>query len=220
MKGVMGFLEKAGLVRMDAPPAEASPDPVPAPVPELAVRTPVVDGTASVAVPLKLDEIYAQAGVPVSQYPAERLLRLMDGLSAMDANTRLMAVKAMDAADESWTIEDPLADAQAKAQALAMHAELLALNLQALERDTQARIEAVTARREKVVADIRQQMSELDALMAREVARAAQDIAGQEAQLQAAREHAAGQQASLSQLAQQLHNLSAQFGAPVATNKE
>lgn len=220
MKGVMGFLEKAGLVRMDAPPADALPDPAPASVPEPAISTPLVDGAVAAAVPLKLDEIYAQAGVPASQYPAERLLRLMDGLSAMDANTRLMAVKAMDAADESWTIDDPLADAQAKAQALALHAELLALNLQALERDTQARIEAVTARREKVVADIRQQMAELDALMAREVARAAQDIAGQEAQLQAAREQAAGQQASLSQLAQQLHNLSAQFGAPAATNKE
>jgi predicted nucleic acid-binding Zn-ribbon protein len=173
-----------------------------------------------VGTPLKLDEIYAKAGVPVSLYPAERLLRLIEGLSAMDPGTRLMAIKAMDAADESWTIEDPLADAQTKAQALAMHAELLQLNLQALERDTLARIETVTAKREKVVGDIRQQMAELDALMNREVARAAQDIAGQEAQLQAAREHTTGQLASLSQLGQQLQNLSAQFAAPVAAPKE
>lgn len=218
MKGVMGFLEKAGLVRMDTShdDAAAPPPPAPAPADDPAAAPPPEASMPTIGTPLKLDDIYAKAGVPASLYPAERLLRLIEGLSAMDPGTRLMAIKAMDAADESWTIEDPLADAQTKAQALAMHAELLQLNLQALERDTLARIETVTAKREKVVGDIRQQMSELDALMNREVARAAQDIAGQEAQLQAAREHTAGQLASLSQLGQQLQNLSAQFGAPVA----
>lgn len=220
MKGVMGFLEKAGLVRIDNPQAEDAPSVHPEPAPEAPVLVPLPETVGVVAAPLKLDEIYSKAGVPASQYPAERLLRLIEGLSAMDANTRLMAIKAMDAADESWTIDDPLADARTKAEALAMHTELLQLNLQALERDTQARIEAVIARREKVVGDIRQQMSELDALMSREVARAAQDIAGQEAQLQAAREHTAGQLASLTQLGQQLQNLSAQFGAPIAATKE
>jgi len=221
MKGVLGFLEKAGLVRMDGPQEEAAPAPQPIPVPD---ATPASETTAAttipVGAPLKLDEIYAKAGVPASQYPAERLLRLIEGLSAMDPTTRLMAIKAMDAADESWTIDDPLADAQAKAEALSLQAELLQLNLQALERDTQARIEAVTARREKVVGDIRRQMAELDALMSREVDRAAQDVAGQEAQLQSARDHTTGQLASLTQLGQQLRSLSAQFGTPAAEPKE
>lgn len=222
MKGVMGFLEKAGLVRMDTShdDAAAPPPPLPAQADDPAAAPPPEASMPTIGTPLKLDEIYAKAGVPASLYPAERLLRLIEGLSAMDPGTRLMAIKAMDAADESWTIEDPLADAQTKAQALSMHAELLQLNLQALERDTLARIETVTAKREKVVGDIRRQMAELDALMNREVARAAQDIAGQEAQLQAAREHTAGQLASLSQLGQQLQNLSAQFAAPVAAPKE
>lgn len=222
MKGVMGFLEKAGLVRMDTSHGDAAapPPPVPVPADEPTVAPPTEAAPPAIGTPLKLDDIYAHAGVPASLYPAERLLRLIEGLSAMDPGTRLMAIKAMDAADESWTIDDPLADAQAKAQALAMHAELLQLNLQALERDTLVRIEAATAKRDKVVGDIRQQMAELDALMNREVARAAQDIAGREAQLQAAREHTAGQLASLSQLGQQLQNLSAQFGAPAAASKE
>lgn len=222
MKGVMGFLEKAGLVRMDTSHGDAAapPPPVPVPANEPTVAPPPEAAPPAIGTPLKLDDIYAHAGVPASLYPAERLLRLIEGLSAMDPGTRLMAIKAMDAADESWTIDDPLADAQAKAQALAMHAELLQLNLQALERDTLVRIEAATAKRDKVVGDIRQQMAELDALMNREVARAAQDIAGREAQLQTAREHTAGQLASLSQLGQQLQNLSAQFGAPAAASKE
>jgi hypothetical protein len=218
MKGVMGFLEKAGLVRMEVPHEDAAPAPPPAT--ETTAALPPAAAPVPVGAPLKLDEIYAQAGVPASLYPAERLLRLIEGLSAMDPGTRLVAIQAMDAADESWTIADPLADAQTKAQALSMHAELLQLNLQALERDTLARIETMTARRDKVVDDIRRQMSELDALMNREVSRAAQDIAGQEAQLQAAREHTAAQLASLSQLGQQLQNLSAQFGAPTTTPKE
>lgn len=223
MKGVLGFLEKAGLVRMDGPQEEAAPAPQPIPAPETAAATPASETSATtipVGAPLKLDEIYAKAGVPASQYPAERLLRLIEGLSAMDPTTRLMAIKAMDAADESWTIDDPLADAQAKAEALSLQAELLQLNLQALERDTQARIEAVTARREKVVGDIRRQMAELDALMSREVDRAAQDVAAQEAQLQSARDHTTGQLASLTQLGQQLRSLSAQFGTPAAEPKE
>lgn len=218
MKGVMGFLEKAGLVRMDTSHDSVPSPPTPSPVaPAGTAATALPDTAMPVAgAPLKLDEIYAKAGVPASLYPAERLLRLIEGLSAMDPATRLMAIQAMDAADESWTIEDPLADARSKAQALSLHAELLQLNLQALERDTQARIGAATAKRDQVVGDIRQQMAELDALMNREVARAAQDIANQEAQLQAAREHTAGQLASLSQLGQQLQNLSAQFGVPAA----
>jgi len=219
MKGVMGFLEKAGLVRVDAAPEESAPAPPPTPAPHNAAPQPE-NGAIPSGTPLKLDEIYSKAGVPVSLYPAERLLRLIEGLSAMDEATRLMAIKAMDAADESWTIDDPLTDANTKVQALALHTELLQLNLQALERDTQARVASATARREKVVGDIRQQMSELDALMSREVARAAQDIANVEAQLQLAREHTAGQLTSLSQLSTQLQNLSAQFGAPTAAPKE
>ena len=113
MKGMLNFLEKAGLVRND-PPAEAPPltsevaaEPPP-PVPASAAATPVGSGV------LDAEAVYAQAGVPPSVYPAERLLRLVDGLSAMDPATRLMAIQAMDAADESWTMADPVADAAAK----------------------------------------------------------------------------------------------------------
>jgi hypothetical protein len=223
MKGVMGFLEKAGLVRMDtpepavAPPASSPPAPVPAP------ETPMreqVRAAAAAAAPLKWDDIYAQAGVPPSLYPAERLLRLIDGLSAMDPGTRLLAIQAMDAADESWTITDPLDDARNKAQALAMHAELLQLNLQALERDTTERIRQLTGKRDKVVDDIRRQMAELEALLQRETARAAQDMAEKDAQLQAAREHTAARLNSLSALGQQLNQLTAQFTAPSDATKE
>ncbi len=240
MKGMLSLLERAGLVRTDPP--EYPPEPaaaasaLTAPVdrPRPSQKTPATAATPSRAQspafrpalptdPLGLADIYAKAGVAPSQYPAERLLRLVDGLCAMDEHTRLMAIKAMDAADESWTIEDPLADAQAKQQALALHAELLDLNLQALARDTLQRTQATQARQEKVTGDIRRQMAELEALMAREMAKAAQEVAQQEAQLKNAQERTAAERASLSQLGAQLQGLITRFGPAAAAatpNKE
>lgn len=222
MKGMLNFLEKAGLVRND-PPAEAPPltsevaaevAAEPPPVPGPAAATPVGSGV------LDAEAVYAQAGVPPSVYPAERLLRLVDGLSAMDPATRLMAIQAMDAADESWTMADPVADAAAKTQALAAHAQQLQANLQALEGETQAQLAAVASRQEQVVGDIRKQISELEALVARELSRAAQESASHTAALSTATEHTRRELADIAQLSQRLQSLSAQFGAPSTRPQE
>lgn len=220
MKGMLNFLEKAGLVTRDAPAQPAPPD-----APPQAAAPPPPDAAPPVAaageaVPMQLDQIYASAGVPPSVYPAERLLRLVDGLGAMDEATRLMAIKAMDAADESWSIDDPLADAAAKVQALARHADGLQHDLQTLESETQARLQAVAARREQVVGDIRRQIAELEALVERELTRSAQETAAHEAGLQVARQQTAQQVASLTQTSQRLQGLSRQFGPSAADRKE
>jgi len=226
MKGMLNFLEKAGLVTRDAPAQPAPPDAPPqavAPPPAVGAQPPEAAppvAAAGEAVPMQLDQIYASAGVPPSVYPAERLLRLVDGLGAMDEATRLMAIKAMDAADESWSIDDPLADAAAKVQALARHADGLQHDLQTLESETQARLQAVSARREQVVGDIRKQIAELEALVERELTRSAQETAAHEASLQAARQQTAQQVASLAQTSQRLQGLSRQFGPSAADRKE
>lgn len=64
------------------------------------------------------EEIYGAAGVQPVHYPAEKLLRVLDGLRAMDPNTRKAAVLAMDAADDSWTIADSVVDAERKVRVL------------------------------------------------------------------------------------------------------
>lgn len=225
MKGMLDFLEKAGLVKKDPPAqqttpvspdlggADLGPD-LAAPTASAAAAPPAGAGT-----PLNLDEIYAHGGVASSVYPAERLLRLIDGLSAMDEATRLMAIKAMDAADESWSIEDPLADAAAKVNALAAHAEQLQHNTQVLERETQAHLDTLAARQEQVVGDIRKQITELESLVSRELARSAQETATQQAQLQAAKDQTARELGEIAQLSQRLQGLALQFGAP-STSKE
>lgn len=223
MKGMLNFLEKAGLVRQDPPvqavvPEQHTPD---SPGPDGDPPSPQPQHpSASTGAPLDLDQIYAHSGVAPSLYPAERLLRLLDGLSAMDEATRLMAIRAMDAADESWSIEDPLADAAAKVNALAAHAEQLQHNTQALERETQAHLDAVAARQEQVVGDIRKQIAELEALVSRELARAAQETATQAATLQAAKDQTARELAEIAQVSQRLRGLSTQFGAPTPFAKE
>ena len=215
MKGMLNFLEKAGLVRNDAPadPVQAPSEPVPS----------TVAGTSATSIPnvpsvpstgaLDTEAVYANAGIAPAPYPAERLLRLVDGLSAMDPATRLMAIQAMDAADESWSIEDPLADAAAKLGALAGHAAQLQNNLQALENETRAQLEAVAARQDQVVGNIRKQITELEALVAREQSRGAQETAGFEATLRAASEQTQRELAEVNQTSQRLQTLSAQFGA-------
>lgn len=213
MKGMLNFLEKAGLVKSD-PPAEIRPEASdvapPSVVPPAAVATTVGSGM------LDAEAVYSQAGVPPSVYPAERLLRLVDGLSAMDSATRLMAIQAMDAADESWS----LADAAAKTQALAAHGQQLQANLQALEGETQTQLAAVASRQEQVVGDIRKQITELEALVARELSRAAQETAGHTAALSAATEQTQRALGDIAQLSQRLQSLSAQFGALVTRPQE
>lgn len=216
MKGIVDFLEKAGLVKMDEPVEQVASEPETSGGADFTLGAVsneplLVSGNEA---PLNFDDIYTKAGLSVSAYPAERLLRLLDGLSAMDQATRLMAIKAMDAADESWTIDDPLADAAAKVQALSQYAERLQLNLQKVEQETQGRLNDVAAQQEQVVGDIRKQIAELEALASREMARAAQETAEHEAGVKATRDQTARDLAQLSQTSQRLQGLSAQFGAP------
>jgi hypothetical protein len=227
---MLDFLEKAGLLKRDVPAMSTEVE-ISTTRTDRQVNTTVsaspssttqenVFPSASLPSALNLDEIYAAQGVGSSLYPAERLLRLLDGLSAMDEATRQMAIKAMDAADESWTIDDPLADAAAKVQALAAHSQTVAANLQRMELETKTHMDAVNSRQEKVVSDIRQQIAELESLVARELSRAAQESAAREARLQAARDQTARDLSEVTQVSQRLQNLSRQFGDPKTTLQE
>ena len=221
MKGMLDFLEKAGLVKKDTPEVLVDAGPgvdstlavSAAPANPLLVDLPTPPA-GNTGATLNLDDIYARHGVGPSLYPAERLLRLVEGLSAMDPATRLMAIKAMDAADESWTIADPLADAGAKLTALAAHGDGLKVIMQQLEQETQAQLDNALARQEQVVGDIRKQIAELEALVARELARAAQETATHQAALQAARDQTTRELSEMAAVSQRLQSLSVQFGEP------
>ncbi len=218
MKGVMDFLERAGLIVEESPSAPASaeagqtqPSVAPAAEAPVALR--------AGATPLNLAEIYANEGVPAALYPAERLLRLIDGLSAMEESVRLTAIKAMDEADESWTIADPVGDADAKVKALASHAQRLQLGLQQLEQETLARIDEVRARQEQAVGAIRKQIADLEALASRELERAEKETADYNATLSQAKEQTSRELDEIARTSSQLQNLVTRFGAPTVNEQ-
>lgn len=217
MKGMFDLLEKAGLVRRlgEAPGADTPLPEEPAAEshapagPEVAMEP---AAPVEVAAPgLTLEQIYAAAGVPPSPYPAERLLRLIDGLKAMDDATRLATIRAIDAADDSWSIDDPRRDAAAKVAALERHAAGVRAALARAEQDTQARREQLTQQQERTLADIRRQIADLEGLLAREIARGTQEHASLEAALHMQREAANQELATLSRTTSTLNGLIAQF---------
>lgn len=217
MKGMFDLLEKAGLVRRlgeapgaDTPlPEEPAAEAYAPAEPEVAME-PAAPVEAA-APGLTLEQIYAAAGVPPSPYPAERLLRLIDGLKAMDEATRLTTIRAIDSADDSWSIDDPRRDAAAKVAALERHASGVRSALARAEQDTQARREQLTQQQERTLADIRRQIADLEGLLAREIARGTQEHASLEAALHMQREAANQELATLSRTTATLNGLIAQF---------
>jgi hypothetical protein len=220
MKGMLNLLEKAGLVRRvddgggsDEPsPSHVAAEAAAAEVPHLA-EPPALPVEPSVG--LSLEQIYAAASVPSCAYPAERLLRLLEGLKAMDEGLRRQTIQAIDSADDSWTIEDPKRDAAAKVAALERHAASLRAGLAQAEKDTQERLQALIQRQEGTVAEIRRQIADLEGLLAREIARGAQEQAALDAALQSQREAANHEIGNLSRAAAALTGLIAQFAIPV-----
>lgn len=213
MKGMLDLLERAGLVsRVEGAEADHSNARAPAgesPVTEsIGVETaPPVELTTG----MSLEQVYAAAGVPPCAYPAERLLRLIDGLKAMDEGTRRQTIQAIDAADDTWSIDDPKRDAAAKVAAIERHASSIRAGVTQEHQETQARLQEVTQRQESTVGEIRRQIADLEGLLAREIARGAQETAALDAALQSRRESANRELANLARTAQAFTGLIAQF---------
>jgi hypothetical protein len=220
MKGMMSLLERAGLVRKDD---EALPDAGDAGLDEAAsdigglqapspIETaPVATADAADAVGLTLEQIYTTAQVPACVYPAERLLRLVNGLNAMDPAVRKQTIQAIDAADESWTIDDPLRDAAAKVVAIEGHASALRAGLGQAEQQTQAQLADLRQKLDASVAEIRRQITDLEGLLAREITRGAQEAAALEGALQMRKEATSREMDGLARTANELQSLIAQF---------
>lgn len=221
MKGLMEFLAKAKLVDLSedertlSPSAREaitdSPEGAAAEVP--VAPLPVLEGGIDEAV--VLEDIFALAAVSPSPFPAEKLLRLLDGLRAMDAATRKTAVLAMDAAEDSWQISDPLLDAQRKIAALEAYKKSLAAQVAATEEQVSARIVEGKASLERAIAEIRAQISELEQLLEREVARAAQETTNLEGGLRATREAAARELRRMDKEIERFAEIPASFSQPV-----
>ena len=220
MKGVMRLLAAAKLVTLsDEDRAHEQPDPT-AEIPAeqdlaadiMPLQVPLAEGDIVEDRPFA--DIFASAQLPPSPFPAERLLRLLDGLRAMDEATRKAAVLAMDAADENWTIADPMMDAQRKIAVLESYREALDTQLASNEQKMSADIASLRVAQESTAAEIRKQIAELEKLLEREVQKTAEQIAALEAGLKAARESTAREGRRMTAEIDRLREIPAQFAHP------
>jgi len=221
MKGLMGFLVKAKLVE---PTLEVRDEPhVPEPVTPAISETepafePAFEPVKAVAhdeieESLPLEVIFQQAGLPPSPFPAEKLLRLLDGLRTMDAQTRKSAVLAMDAADDNWSIDDPIQDAERKIAALTAYRQRLGEQLAVGAKQAGDQISADKHALETTAAEIRAQITQLEQLLEREIVRSAQEIAAIEGSQRAAREAVAREQRRIDQEIERFGEIPASYTA-------
>jgi hypothetical protein len=219
MRGLLDLLARAKLIELseseraprsppekDSPPAE-EPVPEVSPPPSSAAQDQIEEGKP-------LEDIFALAAVAPSAFPAEKLLRLLDGLRAMDAATRKAAVLAMDAADDNWEIADPLMDAQRKMGALESYKQRLGELIQGAEQSAAAQMAEIKSGLERTTAEIRTQISELERLLEREVTKAAQQTTNLEAGLRATREAAARELRRMDKEIERLAEIPANFVKP------
>lgn len=196
MKGILDFLARANLVELSEeekqtaaeatiePAGEIHAMPEPLPPPLSASELEVAEGKS-------FDAIFAASGISPSPFPAEKLLRLLDGLSAMDGATRKAAVLAMDAADDNWQAADCVTDAQQKIAALGGFKNYLSAQLQGSEQQAAAKMSDIRVELDAATAAIRKQIAELEQLLQRKITQSAQETTSIEAGLRATRESVA-----------------------------
>ncbi len=227
MGNLLKALAKVGLVELDGrgtqAPSPAHADDIaqaPTAEPVTAGVTMVPETTNDRAAPppstvdegQTFDTIYETAGVPPSPFPVEKLLRLLDGLAAMEPAVRRTAVDAMDAADDAWTLADAVLDAQRKMQALAHAQAALATGQQSAQDAALRELAALADYEEQATASIRKQIAELDAVLEQEVRRVAEQKAAIESRLAAREQACARERARLALEHERLASVPRDFG--------
>jgi hypothetical protein len=217
MKGLLDLLARAKLVELSEDEkqsaAEAAIEPAGevAAMPEPPPPAPLSASELQVAEGKSFDAIFAAAGVAPTPFPAEKLLRLLAGLRAMDGATRKVAVLAMDAADDNWRVADCVTDAQQKIAALGGFKNHLAAQLQGSEQQAAAKMSDIRAELETATAAIRQQIAELEQLLQRKIAQSAQETTSIEASLRATRETVAREVRRMDAEIERLREIPLQF---------
>jgi hypothetical protein len=154
--------------------AEAAISTAPPPLPGADSAAPAVAGIEE---GLGFADIYARQGLTEAGFPVERLLKLVDGLRALDPTTRRAAITAMDVADETWSMEQVLADADAKVAALRGHQRQMQGTADAVVQSNRERIGALESSRDARLAELRQQIAALEAQIQDAVGTTAADVA-------------------------------------------
>jgi hypothetical protein len=126
---------------------------------------------------LSFADIYGRQNVAEASFPVERLLKLVEGLRTLDPTTRRAAIMAMDVADETWSMDQVLADADAKLAALRGHQRQMQGAADALVQANRERIAALESSRDGRVGELRQQIAALETQIHDVIGTTAADVA-------------------------------------------
>jgi hypothetical protein len=178
-----------------------------------------VDTTADTTiVSREFTNIYATALVPASPYAAEKLLKVLDGLKAMDEPTRRTVVATLDSADDAWTIEDPVLDAQRKMDALRGERERLTSTLANAEAQAVDAHKTHDAYLATTSSEIKAQIEELQALLQSEITEVTNKKAGVDANIASVRASCARETKRLTDEENRLAVVPKLFGTSPVTN--
>jgi hypothetical protein len=200
------YVEPAGDVPPPEPAAEAGLAATPSPAP------PAASGPIQEQRPF--EDIYAAASVGPSPFSAEKLLKILEGLSALEPAARRAAVTALDAADDAWTIDDALLDAERKIKALGQARAQIEQQARAALEEARVAVEAREQKQQEAVARVRQQIAELEGLLEREVTRATEEKAALHDAARAAKEACTRECTRLDAEAHRLRRLAEVFAPP------
>lgn len=216
-------------------PSDPAPDPAPA-IPDVPVRTPFqakTTGRADFSVPdsdapgppevsaagsqdasgyvlaegISIEAIYQQANIPETSFPIERLQKLIDGLRQLDPTTQKAAVLAMDAADDTWTIEGVLKDAQAKTDALHAYADSVGARATQIQGHIERDIASMNSEKDASIAEIQSQIAELQRKLEATASKHATDISDLSAQRQSAQQAAERERQRVTEYINKINNL-------------
>jgi hypothetical protein len=163
---------------------------------------------------LSTDQVFELAGIVEGPNSTNRLMKMLAGLAMFPPEQQLAMVRALDAADESWTEQGVLADARDRQQALRLHTDRIEREHARRATALGERGKADQARSDAVIADIDKQIAELQRLRQQ----ALQETANAMAALDGARrdlDHALDQaRKGSAQVATRLSELIAFFAGP------
>jgi hypothetical protein len=172
---------------------------------------PVATGPGGIEEGRPFGDYYEAAGVAPSPYPAEKLLRVLDGLKALDPATRKAAVTAMDAADDSWTMADVILDAQRKLR-------VLTDSLKSLEQQVGDIVSHAGAEKQKLddylaqASDsLRKKMGELERMLQQETAQVVAQKTRLDSDVESAQGSCAREAARIREEMRRLHELCSTF---------
>jgi hypothetical protein len=139
--------EATELIRRAAQSATESQTPIDIP--------PVSKSSQSSAMAMDADEVFSSAGVADGPNSSQRLLKIIAGLTMFPREQQILMVRAMDAADETWSEKDVMSDARRRQSVLRSH-------LQAIDSERRTKVETIAARVEKTQADQKRRLDDID----------------------------------------------------------